>query len=100
MSKDRILYLACFGFGAGVLLRSFLRVDFRAMLFIGLIYIFLILFFGLILKKNWDILVSIFMMAFLLGILRFHLADVQAPAVFEAQVNKNVSFSALIVDEP
>jgi competence protein ComEC len=100
MLKDRILYLACFGFGAGVLLRSFLHIDFRAMLFIGLIYIFLILFFGLILKKNWDILISIFMLAFLLGILRFHLADVQAPAVFEAQVNKNVSFSALIVDEP
>jgi competence protein ComEC len=100
MSKDRILYLACFGFGAGVLLRSFLRVDFRAMLFIGLIYIFLILFFGLIFKKKWDILISIFMLAFLLGILRFHLADVQAPAVFETQVNKNVSFSALIVDEP
>ena len=100
MFKDKILYLACFGFATGVLWRSFTYVGFKTIFLFGLIYIFLILFFSLILKKNWDIFISVFIIAFLFGILRFHLADVQPPAAFESQVNKSVSVSALIVDEP
>jgi competence protein ComEC len=99
-TKDKILYSACFGFGAGVLLRSFVHVDLKQTLFIGLIYISLILFFSFILKKNLDAIISVFVLAFMVGILRFQLADVSPPAAFEAQVAKNVSFSALIVDEP
>src|ERR1035437_4790472 len=100
MFKDKILYLACFGFATGVLWRSFTYVGFKTIFLFGLIYISLILFFSLILKKNWDIFISFFIIAFLFGILRFHLADVQPPAAFESQVNKSVSVSALIVDEP
>jgi competence protein ComEC len=97
---DKFLYLACFGFGAGVLLRSFVHVDLKQTFFICLIYISLILFCTFILKKNLDALISIFVLAFLFGILRFQMADVQPPASFESQVNKTISFSALIVDEP
>ena len=110
MSKDKFLYLACFGFATGVLWRSFARISLETIIFIGLTYVLLVLLFPLILKKNklkknrlkenWDVLISVFVLALLLGILRFHLADVQAPAAIEAQVNKNVSFPALIVDEP
>src|ERR1035437_3243317 len=100
MSKDKILYLACFGFAIGVLWRSFAHVNFKTIFLIGLIYIFIILFSSFILKKNLDILISVFMLAFVLGILRFNIADVQPPAAFESQVNKSVSVSALIVDEP
>jgi len=100
MLKDRVLYLGCFGFATGVLLRSFVRVDLGGIVFIGLVYIFLIFLSPIIVKKNHDVSISIFALAFLLGILRFHIADVPPPAAFEAQAGKNVSISALIVDEP
>ncbi len=99
MLRDRILYLACFGFGAGVLWRSFLHVDAYTVLCIGLVYIFFI-FLCLVLKNNWDVFISVFVLAFLFGILRFHVADKPAPAVFETHVGKSVSVSGLIVDEP
>jgi len=107
--RDKLFYLACFGFAAGVLWRSFLRVDWRIALFVGLIYVFLVLF-SVVSKKsgrdeggpfsNWDVFVSVFAIAFLAGVLRFHVADVPAPQIFEAHVGQSVPISGLIVDEP
>ncbi len=100
MARNTLFYLVCFGFAAGVLWRSFLRVDWHTVVFIGLLYIFLILFFSIIVKRNLDVFISVFVLAFLFGILRFHMADTPAPQVFEAHVGQNVSVSGIIVDEP
>ena len=113
---DRIFYSICFGFASGVFLRSFvptLRLSsevgiptsssvgifYLAILF-ALISFFLILFFGIISKNKWGIIAGIFILAFSLGILRFHIADKLPSAFFESQVGKTANFSGIIIDEP
>src|SRR3989344_6854720 len=98
--QDRIFYATCFGFVFGVLLRSFVSVNVFTVLFIFLISIILVLFFGFISKNKWGIVAGIFVLTFSLGILRFHLIDSPAPAFFESQVDEKISFSGEIVDEP
>ncbi len=100
MPIDKIFYSACLGFSAGVLWRSLARLDLIDVICIGSIYLLLVFLFSIILKKDWDILISVFTIALVLGIARFQIADIQPPAIFEDQVNKTVSFSAMIVDEP
>ena len=100
MIRDKIFYLACFGFVLGVLWRSFFRADWHTILFIGILYAFLILFSFVIFKKNWDVFISIFLLAFLFGILRFQMADTPAPEVFETRVGEEISLFGLIADEP
>lgn len=97
---DRIFYTICFGFILGVLLRSFLLLNFY---FIGLISILglaFLLFFSLVSKNKWGILFSIFIFTFCLGVLRFQLADKPMPIFLEVQVGEQVSLSGIIVDEP
>ena len=94
----------------GVLWRSFVSVDWKAIVCVGSVYLLLVSLFPFIIKKNMlkkeqlmgnmDVFVSVFVLALLFGIIRFQIADVPAPAIFEAQVGKTVSFSALVVDEP
>jgi len=100
--QNKIFYSACFGFAAGVLTRSFLHVDGFLALSIGFVSIFpiLLLFSIIISKRSWGILLSVFVLAFSLGILRFHFADKPAPEVFEKYVSQKVSLSGMIVDEP
>ncbi|HTE48877.1 MAG TPA: ComEC/Rec2 family competence protein, partial [Candidatus Paceibacterota bacterium] len=98
--RDRVFYSICFGFIFGVLLRSFLFVNFYFIILLSVISFALFLFFSLLSKSKWSVIVSIFIFAFCLGIVRFHLADVLAPPTFELQVGSNVSFRGKIVDEP
>src|SRR3989344_4685859 len=106
--RDRILYAICFGFVVGVLLRSFLFMDFYFVAVISVIFFFLILFFlarlsfsdGGSLFRRWAIIFSCFVFAFCLGVLRFHAADRLAPQVFESKVGENTTISGEIIDEP
>ena len=84
--RDKIFHSICFGFIFGVLVRSFLSLDFYLVVLFGVIAFSLFLFFTLISKNNWGIIFSIFVLAFCLGIFRFHAVDVPAPNVFESRV--------------
>lgn len=98
--RDRVFYTICFGFLLGVLLRSFLSVNLYLILWLGFVSFSIFIFHFIVSKSKWGILVSIFILVFSLGILRFHLVDVPAPSIFESQVGQKVSFSGEIVDEP
>lgn len=98
--QDRIFYGVCFGFIFGVLLRSLFFVDFYLAIVLGLISIAILLFFIFISRLKLGIIFSCFILTFCLGILRFHIADKPAPAVFESQVGDKASFMGEIIDEP
>jgi len=110
MQVTNIFYSASFGFAIGVLWRSLARIDLKAVVFVGLAYLLLLAFHYLFFKEirlekfpsthYLDIYASVFMIALVIGVMRFQMADIQPPAFFEGQVGKTVSFSALIVDEP
>ncbi len=97
---DRIFYIICFGFILGVLLRSFLFVNFYIVTLFCIISFALFVFFSLISKHKWGILFSIFIFTFCFGILQFHIADKSVPYFFESKVDQRISFSGEIVDEP
>ncbi len=106
--QSRIFYATCFGFVLGVLVRSFPAVGgtppkavvFYIVLLLCIIAFGLFIFFTLISKLKWGVIVSIFIIAFSLGILRFQIADRPAPEIFESQVGQKISFTGEIVDEP
>ena len=98
--QDRIFYGACFGFVFGVFLRSLVFVNIYWAVWIGVVSFFLVLFFSLVSKNNWGIVISVFVLVFSLGILRFHVADKIAPRILELQVGQKVTFFGKIVDAP
>lgn len=98
--RDRIFYTICFGFLFGVLLRSFVFVNLYFVILFCVISFALFLFFTVVSKNKWGILISIFVLTFCFGIFRFHSADVPPPDVFESQVGQKVSLSGKIIDEP
>ncbi len=98
--QDRIFYSICFGFIIGVLLRSFLFVNIFTTIFIGIIAIALFLIFTFISKNTGGIVCSVFILAFSLGIFRFHTVDILAPYIFESRVGQKVSLSGMIIDAP
>ena len=75
-------------------------VVFYIVLLLCIIAFGLFIFFTLISKLKWGVIVSIFIIAFSLGILRFQIADRPAPEIFESQVGQKISFTGEIVDEP
>src|SRR3989344_2693693 len=98
--QDRIFYSICFGFVTGVLLRSFLFVNFYFAIFLAVIASVLIFFFFLISENKWGIVAGIFILAFCLGIFRFHIADKPVPEISGAEVAQKVSLSGEIIDAP
>src|SRR3989344_5034570 len=98
--RDKIFYLICFGFMLGVLVRSFIFVDFYFVLLGVLISVALFTVFTFISRNNFGVLIVVFALLFSLGIMRFHAVDVLAPDMFESQVGQQVSFNGVIVDEP
>ena len=60
----------------------------------------LILFFTLISKNQWGIIIGIFILAFSFGIFRFNIVDKPAPNLLESRVNQKISLSGKIIDEP
>lgn len=98
--RDRVFYIICFGFLLGVLLRSFLFVNLYLVILFGLIALALLLFFALVSKNKWGILISVFISTFCFGIFRFNIVDVPSPAIFESHVGQKVTLSGEIIDEP
>ena len=80
-------------------MRSFLVVNFYFVLLCVSLGSALILYFSLV-KFKWGIIASIFVLAFSLGILRFHMVDVGALNVFESHVGEKVALTGEIIDEP
>lgn len=97
--QDRVFHSICFGFIAGVFLRSFLTANIFVVILLATIAVAIFLFFTLISKNKWGIIVSVFMLTFCFGIFKFHLADKPAPTIFESQVNQKASLFGIIVDE-
>jgi competence protein ComEC len=97
--RDKIFHIICFGFLFGVLLRSFTYLNFYFVLLLILLGSVLIFYFSLV-KLKWGMVGAVFVLAFSLGIFRFHLVDVPNPTVFENQVGQKASFSGEIIDEP
>ena len=98
--RDRVFYSICFGFIFGVLLRSFLFINLYLAILLGIISLALVLFFTLVSRDKWVALISISVLAFSIGILRFNASDKPAPHIFESQVGQKVSLTGKIVDEP
>jgi uncharacterized membrane protein YccC len=98
--QERIFYSICFGFVFGVLLRSFIFINFYLVFWIVILAFFTVLFFSFISKNKWGIITSVFVLMFLFGILRFHITDKPLPEIFESQVGQKVSLSGFLVDEP
>lgn len=98
--QDKIFYTVCFGFVFGVFARSFLVINLYFVILLGLIALALVFFFAFISKANLGILVSVFLFTFSIGIFRFDMVDVSRPAFFESQVEREVSLSGEIIDEP
>ena len=98
--KDRVFYSICFGFVSGVLLRSFLFVNISVCVLFVVLSFTLLLFFIFISKVKWGIVISIFVLAFCFGILRFHMVDEPALYIFESHVGQKAALSGEIIDEP
>ncbi len=98
--QDRIFYTSCFGFIFGVLLRSFIPVNFYTSILVGVISIAIFLFYTFISVNRWGILVGIFILAMSFGVFRFNSVDVPAPQIFESSVGQKVVLSGEIIDEP
>lgn len=98
--QDKIFFTMCFGFLSGVLWRSFILVNFYFVVLLGLVSFAILLFFILTKRKSWGVIISILVLAFALGILRFHSADVPAPESFETRVGGKITFTGIITDEP
>ncbi len=98
--KDRIFYAICFVFFFGVFLRSFVFVNFYLVILFSVVSFAVFLFFTLVSENKWGIIASVSVLAFCLGIFRFHMVDIPAPIIFESQVGQKVSFSGIIMDEP
>ena len=96
---DKIFYSTCFGFIFGVLIGSFVLVNFYIVIFLGLISLFFVLTFSFS-KNKWGILFGIFILTFALGILRFNFSFSNNGAILINEVGQKVSLSGIIIDEP
>ncbi len=105
MTRNMVFNSVCLGFVLGILWKSFLPFDFYAAAFLGTISLVIGLFFIFSrsdLEKigKWMKLISFFIFAFSLGIIRFEIIDKPAPVVFENQTGSSVTLSGLIKDMP
>lgn len=97
--QDRIFYSSCFGFALGVLLRSFIFINFYLVLFVIFLSI-LVAITSYFIKLKWGIIFSICILASCLGILRFNLADNVNHNIFEKSLGEKISIESKIIDEP
>ena len=81
-------------------IRSFLFVNLYLIILFSVIFLALFLFFTLISKNHWGILISVFILTFCFGIFRFNMTNISAPSIFESQVGQKITLSGEIVDEP
>lgn len=92
--RDKIFFLSCFGFGLGVLARSFVSMDISAILFVGVLCASFLLYLTMIYHNKRGVILLCFILAFSLGIWRFHTADKSAPILYSGE------YSGIVVDDP
>ncbi len=99
--KDYIFFSLVFGFGIGVFIRSFFFVD-TPFLFLlgGISIIILVFFFSRKQVKLYVICIPLFLIACILGVIRFSLTDIQLPLFLESHVGSKISLEGLVVDDP
>ncbi len=98
--KDRVFYTFCLGIILGVLIRSFFLLNIYVVIFCVVLSLFLIIIFSYFTKLKWGILGGLLVLAFSLGVLRFHIADKPSPEAFEFKVGQKVTLVGEVVDEP
>ena len=113
--QDKVFFSIVSGFIFGVLLRSFVSVNFYTAIFLCVISLGIILFHSVISprrlratgsKNKWAVLAGIFVLAISLGILRFNLAEKNIGSADDLwsgkpmEVGQNASLSGMIDDEP
>lgn len=104
--KNRVFYTTCLGFVCGVLFSSFVSVNLYVSILIGVISFAFIFFFGLLSKDKsdflykWGIIFSFLFFSFSFGIFRFQIANTPPPATLESRVEKEITLSGIIIDEP
>ena len=98
--RDKIFYATCFGFIFGILLRTFIFVNFYSLLLLIVISFSVLIFFTFVSKDKWEKILGFFAMAVALGMIRFGVADIQNVSPLETQVGQKIELSGAVVDEP
>ncbi|MEI7764959.1 MAG: ComEC/Rec2 family competence protein [bacterium] len=113
--KDKIFFLVCGGFIAGIFLRSFFSINIYVAILLSVISLGIILFYKLASpghsktagsKNKWGIAAGIFILVFSFGILRFDFSEnnVNMPQDLWSQKttseNQSVSLSGMIDESP
>jgi competence protein ComEC len=97
--KDKIFYLACFGFIVGVFLHSFVFINIHILSFCFLIFLSMCIFF-VILKNKQAIFLFTFLLLLLVGILRFNQFEKRSELIFQNYLEKEVVFTGIVSSEP
>ena len=95
--RDKIFYTSIFGFLIGVLLRSYFDVSFTFAILLAGVALGAIFFLR---KKKIALLLSVLVLTFSLGVVRFDTVDVPNPPRYESHVDKKVKFSGIIANDP
>lgn len=94
--QNKIFYAGGFGFGLGVLVRSFIAINFYFTIFLGIL-VGIILLFSYFAKLKWGMIAGLFVIFAALGVARFHISDVEVPVVSE---DSEPALTGIIVDDP
>ncbi|MFA5838819.1 MAG: ComEC/Rec2 family competence protein [Candidatus Paceibacterota bacterium] len=101
-----LFYFLIIGFISGVFFRSFFNFGDYFLLFLFVLSLFLFLLYFLFRKneeiKNWIfLLVSIFILSFILGVFRFDLADkYRGSPILDSFIGQKVIVDGIIINEP
>ncbi len=97
---SRLLYTIIFGFGAGVLIRSYIQVA-PVWLIVFLSTSFLLIIVSLFFNKWKEIslTLSLSVIALMFGVIRVHLSDMQIEKPFEEIIGEKTNFTGTIIDE-
>ena len=81
-------------------MRSFFHFGLYFSAFLGILSLALIFFFAFVSKSKWGILCGAFLFFTVFGIIRFSLADVSPPEIFQKSLGEKISLEGEIIDEP
>jgi len=95
----RTLLLGFFGFLGGVLIRSFFDFDLPIFLFLLLIGSSLFVY-GALTKNRFSLILTVAVVMFALGALRFHVSDIAPPLFVYERIDKTVTLKGYISAEP
>ncbi|MBI3633937.1 MAG: ComEC family competence protein [Candidatus Vogelbacteria bacterium] len=98
-AKGYNFYPIYLGFTLGILWRSFHTVSLQTIILFGAAYLLAITYRHLHLKRS-SAGFSLFILAFILGIVRFQISDTTPPPLFNAMIGQKTFLSGVIEDEP